>query len=113
MQVDMPDPVIVPSASSLVSAGPTSNPVHIGDTVTLAVAGLTQSTTGAGLSDVMVYVGGIVGGAVIIPSSLRRPPSPIPYQVLFTLSPNAPFRPAEAVQVGIGHEFPHRLTCSF
>ena len=102
MQVDLPDPVIVSTVNGAASAVTASNPVHIGDTVTLTVTGLTQSAAGAGVANTLVYVGGLSGGAVIVPSSVTPLSQPDSYQIQFTLGPNVPFGPGEPVQIGIG-----------
>ena len=102
MQVDAPDPVIVAAVNSSGNPISQSNPVRIGDTVTLAVSGLTQSFNSAGLSNTQVTIGGIPGGAVVSPLTVTAGAQPDAYQIQFTLGPNVPFGPNEPVQVGIG-----------
>jgi hypothetical protein len=102
MQIDAPDPVITAAVNASGNPISQSNPVHIGDTMTLSVTGLTQSLTGAGLSTTQVTIGGISGGAVVTPVTVTAGSEPDSYQIQFTLGPNVPFGPNEQLQVGIG-----------
>ena len=103
MQIDLPPPVIVAAMNSSGALITNSNPVHVGDTVTLSVTGLTQSATGVGLSQTQVAVGA-PGGAVPITTPLTILPGPVTdsYQIQFVLGPNVPYGPNEPVTVGIG-----------
>jgi Matrixin/IPT/TIG domain len=102
MQVDAPDPVVTAAVNASGSPISQSNPVHIGDTMTLTVTGLTQSLNGAGLSNTQVTIGGLAGGAVITPITVTPGSQSDSYQIQFTLGANVPFGPGEPVQVGIG-----------
>lgn len=102
MQVDTPDPVIAAAVNASGNAINASNPVLIGQTVTLTVTGLTQSATGAGLSNTQVIVGGLSGGVIAAPLTISPAAQQDSYQIQFTLGTNVPFGPGEPVQVGIG-----------
>lgn len=101
MQVDAPDPIITGAANG---AGPisASNPAQIGGAVTLAVSGLTQSTTGAGLANAQITVGGLTSGVVESPLTITLGSAPDSYLIQFTLSAITPSGPSVPVQVGIG-----------
>jgi hypothetical protein len=103
MQVDLPPPVIVAAANASGTLISASNAVHLGDTVTLSVTGLTQSSTGAGLSQTQIFVGP-PGQTVAIATPLTILPGPQSdsYQIQFVLGPNVPYGPQEPVVVGIG-----------
>lgn len=102
MQIDLPDPVIAAAVNVTGNSIGQANPVHIGDTMTLYVTGLTQSVTGAGLSNAQVTVGGVSGSAVVTPLTVNPGSAPDSYQIQFTLGPNVPFGPSQWVTVGIG-----------
>jgi hypothetical protein len=97
MQIDAPPPVILAAADSTGALITASNPVPLGSTVTLSVTGLTQSSTGAGLAQTQVTVGGVA----IAPLTFLPGPQTDSYQIQFTLSPNVPYGP-QLVTVGIG-----------
>jgi hypothetical protein len=103
MQIDAPPPVIVTATNSADATINASNPVYLGDTVTLSVTGLTQSTTGAGLSQTQVTVGS-PPVAITTPLTITAPQGmqADSYQIQFTLGPNVPYGPQEPVTVGIG-----------
>jgi hypothetical protein len=99
MQIDAPPPVIVAAVNSAGAPINASNAVHLGDTVTLSVTGLTQSSTGAGLSQTQVTVGGV---AITTPLTILPGSQTDSYQVQFVLSPSVPYGPQQPVTVGIG-----------
>jgi hypothetical protein len=99
MQIDLPPPVIVAAANAIGVPITSSNPVHVGDTVVLSVTGLTQSSTGEGLSETQVTVGGV---AIATPLTVLPGPLNDSYQIQFTLGPNVPYGPQQPVTVGIG-----------
>jgi hypothetical protein len=101
MQVDAPPPAIVAAADSTGALINASHAVRLGGTVTLSVSGLTQSTTGAGLSQTQVIVGN-PGVPITTPLTILPGPLPDTYQIQFTLGPNVPYGPQEPVTVGIG-----------
>src|SRR6202012_4258546 len=76
MQVDAPDPVIASAVNAAGNAISQSNPVRIGDTITLLVTGLTQSFNSAGLANTQVSIGGISGGAVAAPLTITAGSQP-------------------------------------
>jgi Matrixin len=101
MQIDAPPPLIVAVTDSTGAPITSSNPAYLGGIVTLSVTGLTQSTTGAGLSQTQVTVG---NPAVTITTPLTIVPGQQAdsYQIQFVLGPNVPYGPQEPVTVGIG-----------
>ncbi len=103
IQIDAPPPVILAAVDASGRPIGTSNPVPFGGTVSLSVTGLTQSaltqsTTGAGLSQIQVMVGGV---AITGPLNILPGPQPDSYQIQFTLSSNVPYG-QKPVTVGIG-----------
>lgn len=102
MQVDLPDPVITAAVNASGNPISSTNPVHVGDTMTLTVSGLTQSATGAGLNNTQVVIGGLQGGAAVAPLTISPTAQADTYEIQFTLGPDVPYGPDEAVQVGIG-----------
>ena len=102
MQIDAPDPQIVAVTNSAGALLNSSTGVHVGATVTLSVAGLTQSFTGTGLSNAQVTIGPIGSGVVITPLTILPGPVSDTYQIQFTLGSNVPFGPNQQLRVGIG-----------
>lgn len=98
IQIDAPPPVILAVVDATGRPIGASNSVAFGSTVSLSVTGLTQSLTGAGLSQVQVMVGGV---AITGPLNILPGPQPDSYQIQFTLSPNVPYG-QKPVTVGIG-----------
>ena len=99
MQIDLPPPMIVAAVNASGTPITNSSPVHVGDSMVLSVAGLTQSSTGAGLSQTQVTVGGV---AITTPLTITPGLQTDSYQIQFTLGPNVPYGPQQPVTVGIG-----------
>ena len=69
--------------------------------MTLSVNGLTQSTSGAGLSQTQVAVGS-PPVAITTPLTITPGTQTDSYQIQFTLGSNVPYGPNQPVTVGIG-----------
>ena len=102
MQINAPPPVITAVVDS--ASGPVSptTPIQAGNTLTVSVAGLTQSLTGTGLSSTQITIGGASGTVVVTPLTITPGPAPDSYQIQFTIAPNVPTGPNEWIEVGIG-----------
>lgn len=98
MQVIAAPPQIIAVVNTSGLPISSSNPAHIGDTLVLSVTGLTQSLTGAGLSNTQL----IVGGTSVTPLTISPSGQPDAYQIQFTLGSSVPFGPNDWVTVGIG-----------
>jgi uncharacterized protein (TIGR03437 family) len=96
MQIDAPPPVIVGAVNAAGVPIDSAHPVRQGDTVVLAVTGLTDAS-GAPLSGVVVNIAGTNQPV----SSLTPGPQPGVLQVQFTLIPYVPYGPQQPLTVGV------------